>query len=311
MAECFEAAGGVPAEVLADRMGCLKGGVVANVVVPTAGYVRFATHYGFRPDFCEAKDPESKGAVEALVRYAKSDLVVPADDFGGDLSVGNTAAAGWCAEVNAAVHSEIQAVPNQRLAVERDVLRALPSLRASMRRGVTRKVDKLAAVRIGSARYSVPHLLRSRHVEVATVEDRIEIWHDDVLVAAHRLVPPGGTSILDEHYDRPARKPSRAGPGISEPDAAATFAVPAPVWIVEQQVPAEPRLPHHHVHVDHLYLALAAQPQIPATAEIRFAWFGPDDLDRLGMFQDSRSGARLLFSRITELGGNLVKPAAG
>ena len=31
--------------VLADRMGCLKGGVVANVVVPTPDYVRFATDY--------------------------------------------------------------------------------------------------------------------------------------------------------------------------------------------------------------------------------------------------------------------------
>jgi transposase len=210
LAECFEAAGGVPAVVLADRMGCLKGGVVANVVVPTASYVRFATHYGFRPDFCEAKDPESKGAVEALVRYAKSDLVVPADDFGGDLSVGNAAAVEWCAEVNAQLHSEIQAVPEQRLAVERDVLRVLPSLRPAMRRGVTRKVDKLATVRIGSARYSVPHTLRGQHVDVTTVDDRIEVWHQDGLVAEHRLVPPGGTSILDEHYDRPASKPHRS-----------------------------------------------------------------------------------------------------
>ena len=47
LAECFEVLGGVPGKVLADRMGCLKGGVVANVVVPTAGYVRFAAHYGF------------------------------------------------------------------------------------------------------------------------------------------------------------------------------------------------------------------------------------------------------------------------
>src|SRR3989304_5113128 len=60
----------------AGRMGCLKGGVVANVVVPAPGYVAFAAHYGFRPDFCEAADPESKGLVEALVGYAKRDLVV-------------------------------------------------------------------------------------------------------------------------------------------------------------------------------------------------------------------------------------------
>ncbi len=53
-AECFEALGGVPGVVLADRMGCLKAGVVANVVVPHPEYVRFASHFGFRPDFGEA-----------------------------------------------------------------------------------------------------------------------------------------------------------------------------------------------------------------------------------------------------------------
>jgi hypothetical protein len=49
LAECFEVLGGVPGKVLADRMGCLKGGVVADVVVPTAQYVQFAGHYGLRP----------------------------------------------------------------------------------------------------------------------------------------------------------------------------------------------------------------------------------------------------------------------
>lgn len=210
LAECFEALGGVPAVVLADRMGCLKGGVVANVVVPTAGYVRFATHYGFRPDFCEAADPESKGAVEALVRYAKSDLVVPADDFAGDLAAANTAAGAWCAEVNAAVHSEIAAVPHERLATERGVLRRLPSLRATIRLGVTRKVDKLSTVRIGSARYSVPHLLRGQHVDVTTGDDRVQVWHQGELVAEHQLVAPGAASVCDEHYDKPKRAPVRA-----------------------------------------------------------------------------------------------------
>lgn len=42
LAECFEVLGGVPQVVLADRMGCLKAGAVAHVVIPTADYVRFA-----------------------------------------------------------------------------------------------------------------------------------------------------------------------------------------------------------------------------------------------------------------------------
>ena len=77
LAECFEVLGGVPAVVLTDRMGCLKGGVVANRVVPTPDLVRFATHYRFRPDFCEAHDPESKGLVENLVGYGTDDLLRP------------------------------------------------------------------------------------------------------------------------------------------------------------------------------------------------------------------------------------------
>jgi transposase len=246
LAECFEALGGVPAVVLADRMGCLKGGVVANVVVPTAGYVRFATHYGFRPDFCEAADPESKGAVEALVRYAKSDLVVPADDFAGDLAAANVAALAWCVEVNAAVHSEIAAVPQERLVVERDVLRTLPSLRPTMRLGVSRKVDKLSTVRIGSARYSVPHLLRGQHVDVTTVDDRIQVWHQGELVAEHRLVPPGSASIMDEHYDKPTRVPARAvRPRTKAELAFLALGEDAVAFLRAAAAAGTPRLPAH------------------------------------------------------------------
>jgi transposase len=63
LAECFDELGGAPAAVLSDRMACLKAGVVANVVVPHPDYVRFDTHFSFRPEFCEAADPESKGVV--------------------------------------------------------------------------------------------------------------------------------------------------------------------------------------------------------------------------------------------------------
>jgi transposase len=156
LAECFETLGGVPKMVLADRMGCLKAGVVANLVVPTADYVRFATFYRFRPGFCEAHDPEFKGMMEHLVGYAKRDLMVSQQPF-DDLGRANACAVAWCAEVNGAVHSEICAVPAELLAIEQPLLGALPSLRLECgARTTTRKVDKLSCVRFGSARYSVP-----------------------------------------------------------------------------------------------------------------------------------------------------------
>jgi Homeodomain-like domain len=150
--------------LVAERVGrsngkiSLRAGVVANVVVPTADYVRFATHYGFRPDFCEGGDSESKGIVEALVGYAKRDLVVPTEPSVADLPAANAAAAEWCAEVNAAVHSEICAVQAGRLNAERELLGTLPSLLLEIgAKPISRKVDKLSCVRFGSARYSVPN----------------------------------------------------------------------------------------------------------------------------------------------------------
>ena len=208
LTECFEEIGGVPSVVLADRMGCLKAGAVAGVVVPHPDYVRFATHFGFRPDFCEARDPESKGIVEALVGYAKADLVVPAGGW-PSLEGANRAAIEWCLEVNGRVHSETQAVPAERLLVERELLRPLPALRPSLRHGELRKVDKLSTVRFGSARYSVPIEYKRKEVEVGAREGAVVICYAGAEVARHPVKAPGEVSIDDEHYGTPARKPSR------------------------------------------------------------------------------------------------------
>ena len=219
LAECFDVLGGVPKIVLADRMGCLKGGVVANVVVPTPDYVRFAAHYGFRPDFCHADDPESKGIVENLVGYAKRDLIIPleleADPWAGGLAGLNAHAADWCAEVNRREHSEICAVPAERLETEHDCWAGCRRCGCQIGPApVTRKVDRLSCVRFASARYSVPNRLIGTTVTVLidqpagwlTVIEPGRGW-----CAEHRLVAPGETSIRDDHYDRPRPdKPRRA-----------------------------------------------------------------------------------------------------
>ena len=229
LAECFEELGGVPKTVLADRMGCLKGGVVANKVVPTADYVRFASFYGFRPDWCEAADPQSKGIVENLVGYAKRDLMIPQAPF-GDMTAANDRAIAWCAEVNAVAHSETCAVPAQRLESERELLGPLPSLRPEIGKpGVTRKVDRLSCVRFGSARYSVPTRLIGARVAVAEAGGRLRVTDPSTgeTVAEHVTVAPGEASVLDGHYGGPRPAPRRA----VRPRTAAekAFITPGPV----------------------------------------------------------------------------------
>jgi transposase len=218
IAEALAAIGGVPARVLADRMACLKGGVVANVVVPTPEYVRVASHYGFAPDFCHAEDPQSKGVVENLCGYAQRDLAVPLLTEAAvtgtpiDLRTANTAAVTWCAEVNAAVHSEICAVPDERLLVERELLGPLPSLRLQIGApSVLRKVDRLSCIRYASARYSVPTRLIGTQVAVVVDHGAVCVVEPatGMIVAEHELAAPGTASVLDDHYDGPRPAPNR------------------------------------------------------------------------------------------------------
>jgi len=112
LAECFEVLGGVPKVVLADRMGCLKATVVANLVVPVPDYVRFATHYRFRPDFCEAaagrcrQRPAVLRAGHVLRRAGVDVLHVP---------VGVAATYVWVREVRDTVFAHAYGVGELRL----------------------------------------------------------------------------------------------------------------------------------------------------------------------------------------------------
>lgn len=146
--------------------------------------------------------------VEHLAGYVQTDLVVPAGGWESVASA-NAAASAWCAEVNGRVHTETAAVPLERLVTERSVLRPLPSLRPPLRQGVPRKVDRLATVRIGAARYSVPVSLVGQTVEVRSQSGQVSIAHDGVEIARHALVLPGEVALVDAHYGGPAPRPRR------------------------------------------------------------------------------------------------------
>jgi hypothetical protein len=114
------------------------------------------------------------------------------------------------------MHSEICAVPAERLGTERELLSGLPSLRPELGGGkpASRKVDKLSCVRFGSARYSVPSRLIGSTVLLRVTGKQVQVLEPFTgeLVAGHALVAPGEVSIADEHYgssrpDRPRRAP--------------------------------------------------------------------------------------------------------
>ena len=208
LAHGFEQVGGVPGRVLFDNPKTVATGHLAGVAVLNPDLVRLAAHYRFSPRTTERQDPESKGKVEAVVRFAKSDLI-PYEGF-ASLDAANQAAGAWCTEVNAEIHYETRARPAERLEVERALFRALPAARPAVACGEPRKVDRLATVRFASARYSVPHRLVGQTVQVQASDRDVVIMHRGVAVAEHALLAPGEASIADAHYPTPAPTGVRA-----------------------------------------------------------------------------------------------------
>ena len=152
--------GGVPKTVLADRMGCLKLGWCQHGGADP-DYVRFATHYGVRTDFCEAADPESKGMWRtwSATPTGPDGPAATFDDLRGQRR-GRRVVRGR----ERCTHSEIPRCPPTGWR---------PSCRCSVRaalglelgaRPVLRKVDRLSCVRFVSARYSVPCRLIGQQV---------------------------------------------------------------------------------------------------------------------------------------------------
>jgi 8-oxo-dGTP pyrophosphatase MutT (NUDIX family) len=79
--------------------------------------------------------------------------------------------------------------------------------------------------------------------------------------------------------------------------------VAPPWWILEQPVDSDNHLREPHLHVDHLYVAVADSVAPAATPAHPFAWHDPDELDALPMFPDTRLLATALAGRIGELAG--------
>jgi hypothetical protein len=167
---------------------------------------------GISADRCyhEQSTVDDKGLVENLVGYVKTDLMIPEELVVSDLARANHEARRWMEEVNTSVHSEICAVPNERLAIEGELLGSLPSLRPRLGKVVVRKVNRLSCVRFGSARYSVPTSFIGREVELGVLDDVVTVSFRDEVIATHLLAAPGEDSVNDAHYGGPRPAPRRA-----------------------------------------------------------------------------------------------------
>jgi 8-oxo-dGTP pyrophosphatase MutT (NUDIX family) len=119
----------------------------------------------------------------------------------------------------------------------------------------------------------------------------------------HRMMIPGGHVEQDESQAEAAVREVAEETGLAVtlvsppaaplPEGYRPPRVAPPWWIVEYHVPPDNHLDEPHIHIDHLYVALAAGAGAEAAggagaAAHPFGWYSAADLPGLDMFDDAR-----------------------
>ena len=184
----FAALGGVPREVLYDRMKTAVIGEDEEAhIVYNRALIDLAGHYGFHPKACRPYRAKTKGKVERPFRYIREDFFL-ARSF-RNLDDLNAQLAHWLATVaNPRVHATTRRVVNEAFAEEKLVLRPLllVPFRAVLK--LERRVSHEGMVSVGGNLYSVPDATRKRVVEVHSLADEIRIFEADRLIAVHPVL---------------------------------------------------------------------------------------------------------------------------
>ncbi len=181
----FEAIGGVPKEILYDRMKTAVIGEGGGSIVYNRALIDFARHYGFQPKACRPYRAKTKGKVERPYRYIREDFFLARSFRNLD-------------DLNAQLRHWLDTVAN-------------PRVHATTQE---RRVSHEGMVSVGGNLYSVPDATRKRIVEVHTLANEVQIFEDGTLIATHpvldgrrqRRIAPGHRKMprfTDRRRDEP------------------------------------------------------------------------------------------------------------
>ncbi|MBX9715459.1 MAG: IS21 family transposase [Burkholderiaceae bacterium] len=185
--QAFTALGGVPIEILYDRMKtAVTGEDDQGHIVYNRSLLALARHYRFQPRACRPYRAKTKGKVERPFRYIRQDFFLGRSFR--NLEDLNAQLIEWLDTVaNVRVHGTTQQVIAEAFAAEQGELQTLPEHRFDAVLKLERRVSHDGFVAIGGNYYSVPDRTR-RVVEVQQLPDMIRILDLGTVVAEHPVV---------------------------------------------------------------------------------------------------------------------------
>jgi transposase len=193
--------GGSPRNLIFDN---LKAAVLNGAGRHACFHPEFLALCGYfcmQPVACAARDPESKGIVEAKVRYVKHNALAGRADellrFEDYLALAPT----WRDQVaNVRIHETTRERPIERFQKERPLLRALPAIPFDTDEVVPAVVNPHARIAFDGNRYSTPPQFVRKTITLRANRDQLRLLHEGQVVTQHvRSYERGQLLVLPEH----------------------------------------------------------------------------------------------------------------
>lgn len=151
----FEFTGGIPEEIVFDQDKLVAVSENFGDVIYTAEFERFRQQMGFKVYLCRKNDPESKGKIEAVIKYAKNNYAK--HRLFDNLTAFNQGCIEWLHRTaNSSIHGTTKKIPVQVFGEEQKHLRPIPSIINIAEDIVTRQVRKDNTIWYRSNRYTLP-----------------------------------------------------------------------------------------------------------------------------------------------------------
>lgn len=194
----FTALGGVPLEILYDRMKNVFIRQLAGKTEFTKSLVNLGLHYGFTPRVAPAYAPWVKGKVERPFDFIR-------EGFWRGYAFSDIAAANrdlweWLSEKSERVHGTTDERVDVRFAREKPYLLCLPPHPCDVSERLFRTVAKDCTIRVEGNRYVVAHTLVGKQVLVRKKDATLRIFADDLLVVTYTIPEGKGHLVQDKRF---------------------------------------------------------------------------------------------------------------
>ena len=200
----FEYFGGVPEQILYDRMKNVYIGKIAGRRKFNDTLMGFALHYGFKPEVAPAYAAWVKGKVERPFRFIREGFW---RGYGFIcLETANRDLLAWLLRKDERVHGTTHEKVTDRFYRENPHLNILPPQAFDTSYRIYRKAYKDCTVRFEGNSYVVPHTLVGKRIILRVKKKSMRIFDDDRLVVTYDIPEGKGHLVQDKRFYNALKK---------------------------------------------------------------------------------------------------------